>query len=219
MYLPSWFAEERLDVLHDFVRRHGFGALTCADDDGVPQATHLPMLLIPDRGGKFGALQFHVARPNEQGKLLERGSRPALAMFHGPHAYISAAWYTSGAPTVPTWNYLVVHARGVPRILGDEQLAGHLRSLVSAYESPRAQPWDTDRLPPESFAKLRAAVVGFEMEITSIQGKWKLGQNRTRADREGAIAGLREAGDGQSLAIAEAMAAALAASSADSGRA
>jgi len=195
------------------VRRHGFGTLACADDDGVPQATHLPMLLTPGRGdGKFGALQFHFARPNEQGKLFEGDSRPALAMFHGPHAYISPTWYASAAPVVPTWNYLVVHARGMPRMLGDEQLAEHLRSLVSAYESPRAQPWDTDRLPPDSFAKLRAAVVGFEMEITSIQGKWKLGQNRTRPEREGAIAGLREAGDGESLAIAEAMAAALTAS-------
>src|SRR5204862_3662135 len=74
MYPPSWFAEERLDVLHDFVRRHGFGTLTCADDDCVPQATHLPMLLNPGPGGgKFGALQFHFARPNEQWKLLERG--------------------------------------------------------------------------------------------------------------------------------------------------
>jgi transcriptional regulator len=211
MYLPSAFAEERLDVLHEFLRRHGFGTLVCADDQGVPQATHLPMLLLPDRGG-HGCVQFHFARSNEQWKLLERGARPALAIFQGPHAYISPAWYAPGPPAVPTWNYIVVHARGTPRMLPDEELGEHLRSLVSAYESHRPAPWGTERLPREPFEKLRSAIVGFEMEIVSLQGKWKLGQNRTRADREGAIAGLRgeAAGDEDSLSIAEAMAATLA---------
>ena len=208
MYLPSAFAEDRLDVLHDLMRRYAFATLVTAGADGAPAATHLPMLLIPQRG-ELGSLQFHFARPNGHWEVLAAG-RPALAAFHGPHAYVSPAWYATAA-AVPTWNYMVVHARGAARMLGDVELRGHLRSLAARYESARAEPWDPDRLPPETFDKLAAAVVGFEMEITSLQGKWKLGQNRTRADREGAIAGLRAAGDAASLHVADEMAATLAA--------
>jgi transcriptional regulator len=106
---------------------------------------------------------------------------------------------------------MIVHARGgMTRMLADEELREHLRSLVAAYENGRPQPWSVDRLPAEPFDKLRAAVVGFEMEIVSIRGKWKLGQNRTLEDRQGAIAGLRAAGDAESLAIAHGMEATLA---------
>jgi transcriptional regulator len=209
MYLPAAFAETRLDVLHAFMREHAFGTLLSAGADG-PVASHLPMLLLPSRG-KFGTLQMHFARPNEHWKSLADGSASALAIFHGPHAYISPTWYATPQAAVPTWNYAVVHARGTPRMLRDDDaLSEHLRALVAAYEGSRKGGWSTDRLPAEMFQKLRSAVVGFEMEITELQGKWKLGQNRTRADREVAIAGLRQAGDAESITIADWMAATLA---------
>jgi transcriptional regulator len=211
MYVPSAFAENRLDVLHRFMREHAFATLVtnAGSVDGGPQVSHLPMLLLPSRG-KLGALQLHFARPNEHWKALAEGKRSALAIFHGPHGYISPAWYAS-PQAVPTWNYTVVHARGTPRLLHDDtELSEHLLALVSAYESGRPDGWDVDRLPAEMFAKLRGAVVGFEMEITHLEGKWKLGQNRPRADTEGAIAGLRRAGGAESQELADWMAAALA---------
>ena len=211
MYVPDAFAENRIEVLHRFMREHAFAMLVtnAGDVAGGPQASHLPMLLIGSRG-KFGTLQMHFARPNEHWKALADGKRSALAIFTGPHGYISPAWYAS-PQAVPTWNYALVHARGTPRMLRDDtELSEHLLALVSEYESPHGHGWDVDRLPAEMFAKLRGAVVGFEMEITHLEGKWKLGQNRPRADREGAIAALRRAGDADSLRLAQWMAAALA---------
>jgi transcriptional regulator len=205
MYVPSAFAEERREVLHEFVRRHAFATLVTGGPDG-PRASHVPVVLLGDRGER-GALQFHLARANDHWHDLAAGA-PALAIFQGPHGYVSPTWYANAA-SVPTWNYVVVHARGVPRVLAEEALKGHLVALVAAYESARPEGWDPSRLPVELFDRLRAAVVGFEIPIERLEGKWKLGQNRTRDDREGAIDGLRGTGDGADRALADWMAAAL----------
>jgi transcriptional regulator len=163
------------------------------------------MLLLPQQG-KLGTLQFHLARANGHWNELASGAR-ALAIFQGPHGYISPKWYKNPL-SVPTWNYVAVHATGTPRMLSDAQLTEHLHALVAAYE-PGEGGWSTDALPPDFFDKLQRAVVGFEMEIADIYGKWKLGQNRSREDREGAIEGLRASNSPEALTLADWMAATL----------
>src|SRR5688572_25985058 len=139
MYVPPAFSEQRLDVLHGFIGRHGFASLVTSGPDG-PVASHVPVLLLSERG-RFGTLQFHLAKQNGRWRELAGGA-PALVMFHGPHAYVSPTWYES-AVAVPTWNYVAVHAYGQPRQLDDAGLAGHLRLLAAAYEPPPPGGWCT----------------------------------------------------------------------------
>jgi transcriptional regulator len=198
MYVPSAFAETRTPVLHDFIRRHDFATIVTSGAAGL-QVSHVPVVLLPHKG-RLGALQFHLAKPNDHAKDLAGGA-PALAIFHGPHGYVSPTWYKTKL-RVPTWNYVVVHATGTPRVLTENELHEHLDALVAAYES-REGGWSTNALPADFAQKLRQAVIGFEMEIQQLQGKWKLGQNRTREDREGAVAGLRATGTHDATTLAD----------------
>ena len=202
MYIPAAFAENRLPVLHAFMRKHSFASIITAGPDGAI-ASHVPVVLIPNRG-EYGTLQLHVARANEQRKDLAAGST-ALVMFNGPHAYVSAAWYKN-AVNVPTWNYVTVHAYGKARELDDPQLNEHLHQLVATYEP--ADGWSMDRVPPQAIEGRRRNIVGIEIEITRLESKWKLGQNRSAEDVRGAILGLRQRGDQDSMMIAELMSAA-----------
>jgi len=204
MYVPSAFAEERLDKLHEFIARHDFATLVTGSDGDVV-ASHLPTLLLPARG-RFGTLQVHLARKSEQCGALAAGVG-AVVIFQGPHGYVSPRWYANPV-SVPTWNYVVAHAQGTPRRMEEAALREHLAALVAKYE-PRAGGWSAAALPGEMMQRLLQQIVGFDIEITSIQGKWKLGQNRTRDDRQGAIEGLRQAGDAESVALADWMAATL----------
>ena len=203
MYVPSAFAETRIDVLHDFIRRHDFATIVTCNARGQT-ASHVPIILLPQRG-RLGALQFHLARPNEQCEELAAGGA-ALAIFHGPHGYISPTWYTT-TQAVPTWNYVVVHASGTARVLNDAELRDHLDALVGGYE--RNDGWSTAALKPDLFEKLRSGVTGFELEISQLQGKWKLGQNRSVADRQGAIEALRRSATHEASELADLMAASL----------
>lgn len=200
MYIPPAFREEDLDTLHGLMRRHSFATLVTLDGSR-PFATHLPLLLDPQRG-PFGTLRGHVARANPQGRHLE-GDEEVLAIFQGPHAYMSPSWYET-ALSVPTWNYVAVHAYGTPRLLDAEETLVLLRDLVQEYESGFEQPWPFD-LPDEFTRKLLQAITGFEIEVTRLEGKQKLSQNRSEADRLGAESGLRTLGDPNSLAIADLM--------------
>jgi transcriptional regulator len=165
------------------------------------------MLLLP-ASGRFGTLQTHLARQNEQCAALAVGE-PVLAIFQGPHGYVSPRWYKNPV-SVPTWNYVVAHAYGRPRVMEDAVLRAHLHALVAKYEPKGDGGWDAARaLPGEVMDKLLGQIVGFEIEITRLEGKWKLGQNRTAEDRQGAIDGLRQGGDAESTTLAEWMAAAL----------
>ena len=204
MYVPSAFAEERLDVLHGFIATHDFATLVTGAG-GEMVASHLPVLLLPARG-RCGTLQVHLARQNAQWRELAAGW-PALVIFQGPHGYVSPRWYANPV-SVPTWNYVVVHAQGTPRQMEEAALREHLTALVAKYE-PREGGWDAAALPGAVMEKLLQQIVGFDIEMTSIQGKWKLGQNRTREDREGAIEGLRQTGDGEGIVLADWMAATL----------
>jgi transcriptional regulator len=215
MYVPAAFAETRPEVLHDFLRRHSFGLFVSTDfddPDGGFAATHLPFLFDPDRG-PHGVLRGHVARANPHWRSL-RPDRPVLVVFQGPHAYVSPRWYRPGVPSVPTWNYAVVHVHGRPRVLDDEaELRRLLADTVRTYEAPAggrgvdgAGPWSLDDQPEEFVAKMAAQVVGFEVAVERIEGKFKLSQNRPAADRRGVAAALAAAGDPDADAVARLMA-------------
>jgi transcriptional regulator len=180
MYVPDHFREDRPEVLHDAIGRIGFATLVTRDLD----ANHLPMLL------QDGVLRGHVARANP---VWKSGDGAALAIFLGPHAYVSPNWYPSKAETgkaVPTWNYITVHARGAIRWIQDaDWLRAHVTALSNAHESPRPEPWTIGDAPASYVNVLLRAIVGFELTIESLEGKYKLSQNRDAADR----AGVREA--------------------------
>jgi transcriptional regulator len=163
------------------------------------------VVLVPERG-KYGALQLHLARQNEHWRDLAAGA-PAMVVFQGPHAYISPMWYRT-AVAVPTWNYVAVHAYGTARLLDDAELKAHLQSLTASYERAPGG-WSMERIPEEVLKKLLASIVGCEIVIERIEGKWKLGQNRTDDDVQGAISGLHKLDDPEAKKIAHLMKTAL----------
>lgn len=203
MYIPTAFREDRLDVLHQIMRDNSFITLVSTGTDGLI-ATHLPILL-DERRGKFGTLVGHVARENPHWRSFA-GDQDTLAIFQGPHAYVSPSWYTTPF-AVPTWNYVAVHAYGRPRIVEDEaRLYAIVADLVRAFERQFAYAWDLDAR-REFAEKLLKNIVGFEIEITRIKGKRKLSQNRSRADQAGVVAGLRGRGEPLDVALAQLMSA------------
>lgn len=198
MYVPQAFCIDDQGTLHAFMRQYSFATLVIGGAE--PFATHLPLLLDASRG-PHGTLVGHFARPNPHWQL-DHAKTGSVAIFHGPHAYVSPSWYRSGAPAVPTWNYAAVHAAGRLAVIEDAvYTADLLERMVAVYEGGKPQPW-TNPLPPEVTDKLIAAVVAFEMPIERLEGKFKLGQNRKREDQVGAIEGLEAAGDEDSFALA-----------------
>lgn len=187
MYIPASFAEQDRETLYAFIRQHAFGALVTVEN-GVPVASHIPFLLDAERG-EHGTLVGHLARANPQWRAF---AGEALVIFAGPHGYVSPRWY-AGGPNVPTWNYAVVHAYGAPRIVEE---AGALRRvlarLIEVYEAGRPQPWCIDEVPPELLDKLLGAIVAFEIPVSRLEGKFKLNQNKTAADRAGVVAALSQ---------------------------
>jgi len=198
IHIPEHFAEHDIARLHALVRAHNFATLVSAHQ-GEIQVSHLPFLL--DAGGKL--LRAHMARANRQWRTFSP-EREVVVIFHGPHHYVSPAWYASH-PSVPTWNYAVVHAQGRPRLIEDrERLAALLRELVTRHEAASPEPWKMD-LPPDYQDKMLSAIVGFEIEITRLDGKFKLSQNRPAADRPRIIAALERRADPESQALAQLM--------------
>ena len=200
MYIPEPFREARTEVLHDLIRQHSFATLVSQGAAGLV-ATHLPLLLDPGRG-PLGTLRGHVARANDHWRDLAEGEH--MAVFHGPHAYVSPTWYQTPM-AVPTWNYVAVHAYGRATLVdGGPALREILDQTVALFESQLAYQWQ----PPEGdfIPTLMRNVVGFELELTRLEGKRKLSQNRSRADQVGVVAGLRAQGDPAGLAVAELMA-------------
>jgi transcriptional regulator len=200
MYIPTAFAEPDLSRLHDFIAQHSFGVLV-SQVDGFPFATHLPFLL--DRtAGQYGTLVGHMARANPQWR--EASGQMAMAIFSGPHAYISPTWYEA-EQVVPTWNYTAVHTYGRPQILEDEaSLLEIVQRFVQVYEQGMPQPWSFD--PSSTFVEqLLKQIVGFRIEIARIEGKWKLNQNHPVERRTKVIRALRERGDDDAQAVADMM--------------
>ncbi len=200
MYLPAAFAETDLIKLHDFIECYSFGLLV-SQLDGRPFATHLPFLLERTAGPK-GTLVGHMARANPQWQEAE--GQTALAIFSGPHAYISPAWYEA-EQVVPTWNYTAVHAYGrVELVQTQDALEEIVRETVQVYEQARPQPWSLEG-PAHFVTRLLAQIVGFRMEIERIEGKWKLNQNHPAQRRKKVVQALRGQGDENSQAIAALM--------------
>ena len=201
MYIPPAFRVEDASKLAAFIQRHSFATLI-THDGTVPFASHLPMLFRPDVGS-HGTLVSHMARANLQWQHFASGGE-VLAIFHGPHSYISPSWYQTEL-AVPTWNYATVHAYGVPTVFNEhERVVSLLRETVSAYEASCEQPWPGD-LPDDFRDKLMHGIVAFEIPITRIEGKFKLGQNRPAADTQGVFDALSRSDDADSLAVARMM--------------
>ena len=193
LYNPRWFKEDRLEFLQAEVQRLSFGTLVTSAPLGI-MASHVPMMLDLSAGGN-GRLYGHVSRGNHQWRDTPSGSE-GLAIFLGPDAYITPRWYQTKKETgkvVPTWNYTAIHARGPVSFIEDaEWLRVAVTSLTRHHESAAENPWEVRDAPEAYIAGELKTIVGFEMPITSIEGKWKMSQNRPEADREGVIAGLEE---------------------------
>jgi transcriptional regulator len=204
MYVPAAFAQTDLATLHGFIEQHSFGLLV-TQVGGWPFATHLPFLL--DRAaGAQGTLIGHVARANPQWK--EAGGQTALAVFSGPHAYISPSWYES-EDVVPTWNYVAVHVYGKVQIIeGRDRLLEIVASMVTEYERSLPEHWSLGQR-NTYLERMLAQIVGFRIEIDRIEGKWKLNQNHPPERREKVMRALHARGGENAEAVAELMKAGL----------
>jgi transcriptional regulator len=200
MYVPRLFERSDPDELHAFMARHSFALLCSTGPDGEPFASHLPLLF--DRQPAPGVLVGHMARANPQWQHAD--GRPVLAVFSGPHAYVSPAWYGADE-VVPTWNYAAVHATGVFRATDEPAaLLEIVRRSVAAYEAGRADPWRLD--PGAGYVeRLLGGIVGFRVELTRLEGKWKMSQNQPADRRARVVEGLRARGGGDDRAVAELM--------------
>ncbi|HEY7608128.1 MAG TPA: FMN-binding negative transcriptional regulator [Alphaproteobacteria bacterium] len=206
MYLPHHFTESRPEVLGAFMRAHPFATLVSLGGDGLI-GTHLPMLWDP-APAPFGTLTGHIARPNPQAKGAQSGV-DALAIFHGPQAYISPNWYPSKrehGKVVPTWNYIAVHAYGPLTLVDDaEWLRRLVTRLTDLHEHFSAVPWRVTDAPAAFIDQMLKGIVGVELPLTRLEGKWKLSQNRPATDQAGTVAGLEAKGDADSREVAAAM--------------
>lgn len=201
MYVNPHFAERELPVLQDIIETVRFGVLVICSDG--PLAAHIPFVLHRD-GGRLGTLIAHVSARDPLARHLD-GDHEALAIFSAPRAYVSPRWCPSGG--LPTYNFLAVHAYGRPRRLEDPGVVlGHLGELVEVHEERFSQPWSLASVAADYIDERLPHIAAFSFQIDALQGKRKLSQNRTAEDREGIIAGLRERGGDDDLAIAEVMA-------------
>ncbi len=198
MYTPPAFREDDLARLHELIRSNNF-AILVTHEDGAPLATHLPFLLESERG-PYGTLLAHMSRANSQWHAFLSGQQ-ALAIFQGPHAYISPSWYKPEAGNVPTWNYAAAHAYGVPKIIEDEmRLAALLHGSVDTFEAGFEHPWSLD-MPSDLLHSKIKGIVAFEMEITRLEGKLKMSQNRPESDQENVARILSQSEDATTASV------------------
>jgi len=195
LYIPKAHLVEDRKFLHDFMDEFAFVDLI-TPAPGL-RITHIPVLV--DRGaGRFGAIHGHISRQNEQTKAFD-GRREAVIVFRGPHGYISPVWYQS-RPAVPTWNFAVVHATGKLRpVTESKALHDFLARLIAKFESYQGTDFDFSKLPDAYVNGMLGGIVGFEMEIEWLEGKFKLGQDRSEADRQGILSHLQRGRQDRSL--------------------
>lgn len=203
MYVPPQFEEKRIDVLHQLIRDYSLGTLITLASEGL-NANHIPFEIDPD-AGSFGTLRAHVARSNPVWRDFSEAV-DALTVFQGAQTYISPSWYATkreGGKVVPTYNYMVVHASGPMKVIDDPAwLRGLLERLSNRYESGRTEPWKLSDAPRDFIDKLLPAIVGIEIPIAKLVGKWKVSQNQPLANREGVVKGLQEVGDENAMVMA-----------------
>lgn len=204
MYRTKHNEQHDLQVLHDLIRHYPLGAwLTSCDHNGL-RVEHIPFLLDTQQG-EFGTLRGHVARGNDIWKQLTE-SRNSMVIFQGCDAYISPSWYPSKqleGKAVPTWNYVVVHAHGQARLIDDRAwLLAHVNELTATHEADQSPPWQIADAPVDYIDRLVGAIVGIEIPISELMGKWKVSQNRTTEDKLGIVEGLLARGDARSMEMA-----------------
>jgi transcriptional regulator len=203
MYIPKHFAIVETAACHQVIVENGFGELVTLDDAGLLFASHLPFLIDRARGAN-GTLMAHMARANPQWQHFTNG-KPVLAMFHGPHAYISPAWYATH-PAVPTWNYIAVHAYGVPKIVdAPAAMEELLRRLVDTNEAANGTTWRMGGLTEQYLGSMMRAIVAFEIPIDRLEGKAKLSQNRDVTDQARVAEALAASDDPSAQATSRAM--------------
>ncbi|MGQ7960069.1 FMN-binding negative transcriptional regulator [Pseudomonas sp. SP16.1] len=206
MYIPAAFRQDDLAQLHQQIEASGLALLTSSGAQGL-QASHLPLLLEPGEG-EFGTLYGHFARANGHWRDLAGGAE-ALALFSGPDSYVHPGWYPAKAEhgkVVPTWNYIAVHAWGRAEVFDEpERLLQLVSRLSERHEQGRVQPWAVSAAPREYIDAMLRAIVGFALPIRRIEGKWKLSQNRSAADRAGVREGLAASASPREHELAERM--------------
>ncbi len=201
MYIPAHFREDDLAILQALMREYSFATLVSTTDEGVPIATPLPFLLESELA-PYGTLKAHMALGNPQWRTF-RQDREVLVLFQGPHAYVTPSWYEETL-SVPTWNYATVHAYGIPRIMEDPAtLYELLKTLIQTHEAQFADPWPFEQLPGEYLEKMMKGVVGFSLEITHLEGKFKMSQNRTPRERARVAEELSKSQDPSRAAVGE----------------
>ena len=205
MYLPSSFKETDPAVMLDFITAHPLGAMVTSSATEGLFATHLPLHLDCTRGA-HGVLQGHIARADPHHELADT-STEAMVIFTGPDAYITPTWYPSKqehGKVVPTWNYVAVHAYGTVRFIDDRNfLMQHLETLTDQHEASHEHPWAMHDAPQDYLEALARAVIGVEIEITRLEGKWKMSQNRPADDVDGVIEGLSTSSSEVARAVAD----------------
>ena len=203
MYVPKQHEEFDLSVLHALIKAHPLGTWV-TQSDGELLANHIPFLIDPARG-EHGTLVGHVARANPVWKSFS-STINSVVIFQGAESYITPSWYPSKhehGKAVPTWNYAVVHGHGIPRAIENRDwLLEHLTQLTNTHEAEQALPWKVSDAPQEFTERLMQAIVGIEIPIVKLVGKWKVSQNRPEPDKIGVVAGLLNRGDSQSIAMA-----------------
>jgi transcriptional regulator len=204
MYQPPHFREDRIEVQHGLIRSHPLGLLIAAGPGGL-QANPLPFLVYPEPS-PHGTLRAHMARGNPQWRELS-AVKECLVVFQGPQQYITPSWYPTKkehGKVVPTWNYVTVHAWGAPQVIDDAAwLRRQVEDLTNQNEGKLPEPWKVDDAPEQYLASQFKGIIGVEIPIARIEGKWKVSQNRPAIDREGVVAGLRNAGGRQAEVMAE----------------
>ena len=206
MFSPQSFKETRINILHQLIKRRPLGVLSAIIDDEII-VNHIPFVL-EEKEGEFGMLQCHVARANPVWKGLSQ-QKEVVVIFQGENSYISPSWYPSKqehGKVVPTWNYIAVQARGLPKVIEDRHwLLAHVSTLSDAHESAMKEPWKVADAPAEYINKLTNAIVGIEIPITALNGTWKLSQNRSKEDQVGIIENLESQADANARSIAKAL--------------
>jgi transcriptional regulator len=202
MYIPKFNEETRLPILHDLIEAQPLASLITMGSSGL-FATHLPLVLGRDKGD-YGLLKGHISRANNQWRDFSPEVQ-ALIIFAGPHHYITPNWYAEKAETgkvVPTWNYAVVHAYAHLKVIEDPAwLLNHLNTLTTIHESASPKPWHVTDAPSDYIESMLKGIVGLELAIERIEGKWKVSQNRSESDRIGVAEGLEQLDTPESLAM------------------
>ena len=203
MYIPKQFEQPRVEAMHELMRVRPLATLVTLSSGGL-DANHIPLHLA-DAPAPFGTLRGHVARANPLWRDFAKDIE-VLAIFHGPDAYITPSWYATkqeNGKVAPTWNYTVVHAHGALRVVDDAVwMRAHLEALTDCHEANFPKPWAVSDAPQEFTEKLIESVVGIEIVITKLSGKWKVSQNQPEKNRAGVIEGLRGCGHSDAVEIA-----------------